>query len=234
MEMRGLDYASLLAMDKETSLRGKYFQLHLGPWELRGMPFVTIATLADDRALLHEIVGRCFVNRPVLWDDIDCERAQHCRQGLRDLHSLLSDIEGRLARAPHSRDLVYKGIVTRWLEATREVVDRLEALQLSASEHDEEARCLIAAYRARIYGPISALVQMLPEDDEWAEEAREMFRQGRETLARRKEISVDDLEEARWHLVHPAAAEDADTSCCEAAIARICGFSRRRDREADG
>ena len=78
--MSGLDYAGLLAMNEETSLRGKYFKLHIGPWELRGMPFVTIATLADDRALLHEIVGRCFVNRPVLWDDLDVEREKHCRR----------------------------------------------------------------------------------------------------------------------------------------------------------
>ena len=72
---------------------------------------------------------------------------------------------------------------------------------------DEEARKLVAVYRARIYGPVSALVQLLPEDDEWAEEAREMFRLGRETLAKRAEISEDELEDARWHLVHPAVAE---------------------------
>ena len=205
--MKGLGYSALLAMDQETSLRGKYFQLHLGPWELRGMPFVTIATLAEDRALLHEIVGRCFVNRPVLWDDLDGERAKHCRQALRDLHSLLQDLERRLAIAPHSRDLVYKGIVTRWLEATSETVDELEALQEGRSEQDQEARRLVAAYRARIYGPVSALIQLLPEDDEWAEEAREMFRQGRETLGKRPEIAESNLEEASWHLVDPASAE---------------------------
>jgi hypothetical protein len=207
MEMNGLDYAGLLAMDKESSLRGKYFQLHLGPWELRGMPFVTIATLAEDRALLHEIVGRCFVNRPVLWDDIEGERAQHCRRALRDLSSLLSELESRLTLAPHSRDLIYKGIVTRWLEATTEVVEELEALPQSKEEQDEEARRLVAAYRTRIYGPVSALIQLLPEDDEWAEEARAMYGKGRETLARREEIPVETLEEASWHLVHPAAAE---------------------------
>lgn len=205
--MRGLGYSALLAMDEETSLRGKYFQLHLGPWELRGMPFVTIATLAEDRALLHEIVGRCFVNRPVLWDDLDGERAKHCRQALRDLHSLLLDLERRLAIAPHSRDLIYKGIVTRWMEATSETVDELEALQEGRGEQDQEARRLVAAYRAKIYGPVSALIQLLPEDDEWAEEAREMFRQGRETLGKRPEITESNLEEASWHLVHPAAAE---------------------------
>ena len=205
-EMSGFDFASLLALDKESSLRGKYFQLHLGPWELRGMPFVTIATLAEDRALLHEIVGRCFVNRPVLWDDLEGERAQHCRRAMRDLHSLLSDLDRRLVRAPRSRDLLYRGIVNRWLEATGETLDELEALHEGREEQDLEARRLVAAYRVRVYGPVSALVQMLPDDDEWAEEAREMFRRGRETLGKRDEISESDLVEASWHLVHPAAA----------------------------
>ena len=205
--MSGLDYAGLLALDAKEDLRGKYFSLHLGPWQLRGMPFVTIATLAEDRALLHEIVGRCFVNRPVLWSDLDSERARHCRQALRDLLSLLRNLEERLTLAPHSRDLVYKGIVTRWLEATTEVVDQLEALQDSGPERDEEARRLVAAYRVRIYGPVSALIQLLPDDDEWAEEAREMFRLGKQALAGRSGVAEDDLEEARWHLVHPAIAE---------------------------
>ena len=205
--MRGLDYASLLAMDRETSLRGKYFQLHLGPWELRGMPFVTVATLAEDRALLHEIVGRCFVNRPVLWSDLTGEKAQHCRRALRDLASLLSELERRLTLAPHSRDLIYKGIITRWLEATSEVVEELDNLGQSKAEQNREARSLVAAYRARIYGPISALVQLLPEDDEWAEEARAIFRQGKETLRAWRGLTEDEIQEARWHLVHPAAAE---------------------------
>jgi len=205
--MSGLDYAGLLELDAKENLRGKYFSLHLGPWQLRGMPFVTIATLSEDRALLHEIVGRCFVNRPVLWSDLDSERAKHCRQALRDLLSLLSDLERRLTLASHSRDLVYKGIVTRWLEATTEIVDRLEVLQESGSGQDEEARRLVAAYRVRIYGPVSALIQLLPGDDEWAEEAREAFRLGKETLAKRNGVSEDDLEEAGWHLVPPAAIE---------------------------
>lgn len=206
-EAKGLDYAGLLEMDREASLRGKYFQLHLGPWELRGMPFVTIATLAEDRALLHEIVGRCFVNRPVLWSDLGRERAKHCRRALRDLASLLGELERRLTLAPRSRDLIYKGIITRWLEATTEIVDRLEGLGQGKAEQDREARRLLADYRARIYGPVSALVQLLPEDDEWAAEARDIFDQGREALVRRPELFDGEIQEARWLLVHPAAAE---------------------------
>jgi hypothetical protein len=205
--MNGVDYASLLELDKEASLRGKYFSLRLGPWELRGMPFVTIATLAEDKALLHEIVGRCFVNRPVLWSDLDSESCQHCLRALDDLRSLLAELEQRLAAALRSRDLVYKGIVTRWLEATTEAVAALGSLEGSGSERDEAARALVGEYRARVYGPVSALIQFLSPDDEWAEEARETFSLGREALGRRSLDLQQELEEARWHLAHPATVE---------------------------
>jgi len=203
--MDGLDYSALLALDQDSSLRGKYFGLRFGPWELRGMPFVTIATLAEDRALLHEIVGRCFVNRPVLWSELESESCRHCTRALGDLRALLEELEVRLAAANHSRDLIYKGIVTRWLEATAEALEALDALEGSGKEKDQSARRLVADYRTKIYGPVSALIQFLPADDEWAEEARTTFERGRETLM--KDVAPHELEEASWHLVHPAVAE---------------------------
>lgn len=207
--MEGLDYAALLELDRKSGLQGKYFGLRFGPWELRGIPFVTIATLAEDRALLHEIVGRCFVNRPILWSDLESESCRHCVRALTDLRSLLEELQARLEAAHHSRDLVYAGIVTRWLEATTDAVDAFEDLGGSSESRDVAARELLASYRARVYGPISALIQFLPRDDEWAEEARAAYVRGREELAPETESSVRRLEEASWLVVEPEEVEDA-------------------------
>jgi hypothetical protein len=207
--MKGFDYATLLELDRTSSLRGKYFSLRFGPWELRGMPFVTIATLAEDRALLHEIVGRCFVNRPVLWSDLDSESCRHCVRALTDLRYLLEEVESRLEAAHHSRDLVYAGIVTRWLEATTDAVEALEALEGGGEGRDEAARDLLAGYRARVYGPVSALIQFLPRDDEWAEEARATYARGRDALAAGTGGFVKALDEACWLAVEPEEAKDS-------------------------
>jgi hypothetical protein len=205
--MEQFDYSALLELDRKSSLRGKYFSLRFGPWELRSMPFVTIATLAGDRALLHEIVGRCFVNRPILWSDLETESCRHCVRALTDLRSLLEELESRLEAAHHSRDLVYAGIVTRWLEATTDVVEALETLEGSGDSRDVAARQILAGYRSRIYGPISALIQFLPRDDEWAEQARATYGRGREALTAGAAGFGRRLDEACWLVVEPEEAE---------------------------
>ena len=200
--MPGLAYKSVLALGENTNLKGKDFTLRLGPWALDSVPFSTLATLADDPALLHEILGRCFVNRPVLWSDLAEENARHCVRALEDLSSLLTEHDQRLAVAPHSRDLVFREIVNRWQEATSGAIEQLAAVMQgpAGDERDQASRVVLCEYRCKVYGPISALVQFLSEDDDWTAEVRERLAEGTSRLVDSEELVPGTLQEALWYV----------------------------------
>lgn len=200
--MPGLDYQSVLALGEKTELKGKAFTLRLGPWELDGVPFSTLATLADDPALLHEILSRCFLDRPVLWGDLAEESSKRCVLELEDLSLLLADHDQRLAAAPHSRDLVLREIVNRWQEATAGAIEQLAAVSQgpAVGGQDQAARAVLCEYRRKVYGPISALVQLLLEDNDWTANVRGRLAEGRARLVDSDDPSPGTSHEALWYV----------------------------------
>jgi hypothetical protein len=195
--MRGLDYRSLVDLGFDLDLREKSFSLQLGAVSTEPVSYQTVLALAERTVPVHEVLGKCFLPRPVMWEDPALERPRHGLESLRDLERLLNEIGDRLLSSSEPCEGVFAAIVERWRDLTHTAVRDLE--ERLDSETEEDFRRILADYRQAAYAPVSALLQILPADDEWATEGREKFDRAKATLGRFLGVDPDEIEEAGWH-----------------------------------
>ena len=212
--MQGLDYSGLLKLGRDRDLRGRSFTLHLGPWEIAAVPYATVATLGGDPDRVRQLVDRCFVKQTLLCGNLEADDPASSRAGLEALGAALAAEKRRLDAVPESRAVVLCEVVCRWQEATVDAVEGLERSVGRAGRSARETRAsqVLAEYRRRGHGVVSALLQLLVEDDGWGRDARRRLATLGEKLASRSGIPAGDLRHAAWFPDEVPQAETAEAA----------------------
>jgi hypothetical protein len=218
--MDGLDHAALVRLGHAEQLQGRAFTLHLGPWEIAGVPFSTVATLHDDPEMVRALLGSCCAEEEILTGDLAAIDRDRCRRALEELGAILAAEGQRLDAAPESRAQVLREIVCRWREATADAADGLgESIErLGRGPRQKRALQIVSEYRRKVYGAASALVQLLPADDREAARARRILDRLRESLAAATGASAREVREAAWY---PADAPEDDGEPAEAGVGSV-------------
>lgn len=209
--MRGLDYAGLLRLQESFDLENGRYDLELGSFRIEELSSATVRSLIERRELAARILVDCFLHRPVMWDAPAHERSGQCLESLRSLERDLDERAHRLAGSGAGGDEILATILKRWADLSAAAVRNLhrafERERTSLGSTDEAAPRVYAgdrlpeilgAYRRAAYAPVSALIQVLADDDDTAERARARLREGKEAIVRFCGIAPDDIEEATW------------------------------------
>lgn len=218
--MDGLDHAGLLRLGHAQQLQGRAFTLHLGPWEIAGVPFSTVATLHNDPDMVRPLLACCCAEEEILTGNLAAIDRDRCRRALDKLGASLAAEGRRFDAAPASHAQVLREIVCRWREATAAAADGLgESIErLGKGPRQKRVLQIVAEYRRRVYGAVSAVVQLLPADDREAARARRILDRLRESLAAATDASVQAVREAAWY---PADVPEDDGEPAEAGVGSV-------------
>lgn len=170
----------------------------------------TLKELFQNQAFVHSLLSDLFLDRRVMWMDFTREKPEWVIKSLEEMVTRIDQAVARISAPAASEDADLSGLLHRWRDAcvrarqaTQDRLDEMKENNRTAFHQDEFIDPtdflpkILVVFRKETLPFVSALLQLLPEDDPYRAEVQKKWYEARRMLDEAdKDLVIANWEEA--------------------------------------